>query len=151
MHRAETTVTDLTDLAVVKDHIKSALKNCGYQDWVFSNSNRKAEATPEVLTRELSRKRINSTLPYIQGISDKICRAYKKAGYRLLSNLTRLYANYLLRPDKPPQDQLAGTIYCLECEDCHKRYIGESARPLDKRIKELLPPDLPPPQPSLSI
>ena len=38
--------------------------------------------------------------------------------------------------DNPPPDQLAGTVYCLECEDCHKCYIGESARPLGKLIKE---------------
>ena len=40
--------------------------------------------------------------------------------------------------DKPPPDQLAGTVYCLECEDCHKCYIEESARPLGKRIKEYI-------------
>ena len=38
--------------------------------------------------------------------------------------------------DKFLLDQLAGTVYCFECEDCHKCYIGESARPLGKRIKE---------------
>ena len=42
----------------------------------------------------------------------------------------------LVAPKDKPRDQLAGTVYCLECEDCHKCYIGKSARPLGKRIKE---------------
>ena len=50
---------------------------------------------------------------------------------------TRLLRQLLVAPkDKPLPDQLAGTVYCLECEDCHKYYIGESARPRGKRIKE---------------
>ena len=95
MHRAETTVTEPSDLAVEKDHIKSALKNCGYQNWVFSNSDRKSELSPESNQREPTGRRIYSTLPYIQGISDKLRRAYKKAGYVLLSNLTRHFASCL--------------------------------------------------------
>ena len=137
MHRAETTVTEPTDLAVEKDHIKSALKNCGYQDWVFSNSSRKAEATPAVNPSGPPQRRIFSTLPYIQGISDKIRRAYKKAGVHTSFKPHKTLRQLLVAPkDKPPPDQLAGTVYCLECEDCHKCYIGESARPLGKRIKE---------------
>ena len=31
---------------------------------------------------------------------------------------------------------MAGTVYCLECEDFRKCYIGESARPLSKHIKK---------------
>ena len=31
---------------------------------------------------------------------------------------------------------MAGTVNCLECEDCHKCFIGESARPLLKHMKE---------------
>ena len=107
MHRAETTVTEPTDLAVEKDHIKSALKNCGYQDWVFSNSNRKAEASPEVHTRETSKKRIYSMLLYIQGILDKIHRAYKKVGVQTSFKPYKTLRQLLVAPkDKPPQDQL---------------------------------------------
>ena len=137
MHRAETTVTEPSDLAVEKDHIKSALKNCGYQNWVFSNSVRKSELSHESNQREPTGRRIYSTLPYIQGISDKLRRAYKKAGVHTSFKPHKTLRQLLVAPkDKPPPDHLAGTVYCLECEDCHKCYIGESARPLGKRIKE---------------
>ena len=137
MHRAETTVTEPSDLAVEKDHIKSALKKCGYQNWVFSNSDRKSELSPESNQREPTGRRIYSTLPYIQGISDKLRRAYKKAGVHTSFKPHKTLLQLLVAlKDKPPPDQLAGTVYCLECEDCHKCYIGESARPLGKRIKE---------------
>ena len=137
MHRAETTVTEPSDFAVEKDHIKSALKNCGYQNWVFSNSDRKSEISAESNQREPTGRRIYSTLPYIQGILDKLRRAYKKSGVHTSFKPHKTLRQLLVVPkDKPPPDQLAGTVYCLECEDCHKCYIGESARPLGKRIKE---------------
>ena len=37
-HRAETTVTEPSDLAVEKDHVKSALKNCGLSELGFSQT-----------------------------------------------------------------------------------------------------------------
>ena len=136
MHRAETTVTEPSDLGVEKENIKSALKNCGYQNWVFSNSDRKSECTPEVNQRELTGRRIYSTLPYIQGISDKIRKAYKKEGVHTSFKPHKILHQLLVVPKDKPPNQLAGTVYCLECEDCHKCYIGESARPLGKRIKD---------------
>ena len=63
MHRAETTVTEPSDLAVEKGHIKSALKNCGYQDWIFSNSDRKSERTPEVNQRVPTDTKITLLFP----------------------------------------------------------------------------------------
>ena len=125
-----------SDLAVEKDHIKSVLKNCGYQNLVFSNSDRKSEHSPEIKQRELTGRRIYSTLPYIQGISDKLRRAYKKAGVQTSFKPHKTLRQLLLAPKDKPPDQLAGTVYCLECEDCHKCYIEESTRPLGKRIKE---------------
>ena len=75
MHRAETTVTEPSDLAVEK--IKSALKSCGYQNWVFSNSDRKSECTPEINQREPTERTTYSTLPYIQGI---VTESLKESG-----------------------------------------------------------------------
>ena len=125
MHRAETTVTEPSDLAVGKDHIKFVLKNCGYQNWVFSNSDRKSEANQ----REPTGRRSYSTLPCIHDISNKISRAYKKAGVHTSFKPHKTLRQLLVAPkDKPPRDQLAGTVYCLECEDCHNWYIGESTR-----------------------
>ena len=38
--------------------------------------------------------------------------------------------------DKPSLEQTSGTVYKLSCSDCDSTYIGESSRPLGKRIKE---------------
>ncbi len=38
--------------------------------------------------------------------------------------------------DKPPLEQIPETVYDVSCEDCDSSYIGESARPLGKTLKE---------------
>ena len=58
MHRAETTVTEPCDLKVVKEHIKSALKVRGYEDWIFSTSCKEKTASSNI-------RKFFATLPYI--------------------------------------------------------------------------------------
>ena len=101
------------------------------------NSDKKSAATPEATPGDPPQRRIYSTIPYIEGISDRIRRAYKKAGVSASFRPYKTLRQLLVAPkDKPPAEQISGTVYCLECEDCHKCYIGESARPLGKRVKE---------------
>ena len=137
MHRAETTVTEPSDLAVKKITSNLPWKTVVIKTGFFSNSYRKSELSPESNQMEPTGRRIYSTLHYIQDISEKLRRAYKKAGVHTSFKPHKTLRQLLVAPkDKPPPDQLAGTVYCLECEDCHKCYIRESARRLGKRIKE---------------
>ena len=55
----------------------------------------------------------------------------------LVLNPTKLLRKLLVAPkDKPPRDQTSGTVYKFKCGGCTSTYIGESGRPLGKRIKE---------------
>ena len=114
MHRMENTVTEPTDLAVEKNHIKSALKNSGYQNWVFSNSDSKVESTPEVNQKEASRK---ANLFYL---------SYKKAEvHTSFKPLTRIFASYAPK-DKPPLINWLGLIFP---EKSWKPFISERRSP----------------------
>jgi predicted GIY-YIG superfamily endonuclease len=64
----------------------------------------------------------------------RIFRKHEVPAYHKPGNTLR---NLLVHPkDKTPMEDQCGTIYHYKCEQCNKTYIGESARPLKKRIKE---------------
>ena len=45
--------------------------------------------------------------------------------------------NNLVRPkDRTIKEKKSGAIYLIKCETCSKEYIGETSRPLGKRIDE---------------
>ena len=45
--------------------------------------------------------------------------------------------------DKTPDLNKCGVIYEIQCPECDKNYVGETARPLSTRVKEHLNPRAP--------
>ena len=95
MHRVETTVTEPSVLAVEKDLIKSALKNCGYQNWVFSNSDRKSELSLNPTKGSLQVEECILPFPIFRASRISYAELTRKRGHILLSNLTRHFARCL--------------------------------------------------------
>ena len=138
MNRADTTVTEPGDLAEEHNHIKQALRICGYKDWTFTSASIKSKPNPVPVSSDKPPQRhVYATLPFIEGISNKLRRAYQEVGVTTSFKPHKTLRKLLVAPkDKPPHDQTSGTVYKFKCGGCTSTYIGESGRPLGKRIKE---------------
>ena len=71
------------------------------------------------------------------GLSEKLCRIYKKHNITLCSKPGHTLRQALVAP-KDPVDKLdkCGVVYNIDCGGCSKCYIGETGRPLKTRLKE---------------
>ncbi len=83
------------------------------------------------------RVQLQTLVPIEGGVSERLHRAFKKVGVVTSFKPHKTLHHMLVSPkDKPPLQQIPGTVYHVRCEDCDSTYIGESARPLGKRLKE---------------
>ena len=75
-------------------------------------------------------------LPYVQGVSEPLCRCLEQQGIRTLFKSETTLRSHLVRPkdtvDLAKQD---GVVYRIPCE-CGKVYVGETGRSMHERIKE---------------
>ncbi len=136
-HRCETIVTSEEDRTKEKGLLKDALKKCGYPDWAFRERKRtEANTGQETGGGEKDRKHL-VVLPYAQGVSEKLCRVFKKHNTNVAFKPERTIRNMLVAPkDKPPRDSACGVVYKIECGGCDSEYIGETGRQLGTRLKE---------------
>ena len=73
-------------------------------------------------------------LPYVRGVSEKLARIFKKR--KISSSMkphTKLRA--LLVHPKDKTDPKEG-VYTIDCTGCEKKYVGETKRKLQVRVKE---------------
>jgi predicted GIY-YIG superfamily endonuclease len=76
-------------------------------------------------------------IPYVKGISDMFKRIGNKYNIKTIFKTEHTLRNVFVRtkPDTKSQQQIKHCIYSIPCE-CGRRYIGETSRPLEVRIKE---------------
>ncbi|KAI8513290.1 hypothetical protein Bbelb_099290 [Branchiostoma belcheri] len=84
-------------------------------------------------------KTVNISIPYIQGVSEKIRRILHN--YNIATNFKpcRTLRQMLFHPkDKLKNCVKSDVIYRLKCEDhqCKETYIGETSQPLKERYKQ---------------
>ncbi len=136
-HRCNTIVTKEQDRVTELDALEKALSTCGYPKWTFT---RTAEQTTE--KRRPHRDKPERTkgmvvLPYTQGISEKLCRIFKKHQVNVALKPANSIRRTLVAPkDKTPPQQACGIVYQIGCGDCKATYIGESGRQLRTRLQE---------------
>ena len=73
-------------------------------------------------------------LPYVGGVSEKLARIFKK---RKISSAMKPHTKLraLLVHPKDKTDPKEG-VYTIDCTGCKKKYVGETKRKLQVRVKE---------------
>ena len=83
------------------------------------------------------RKPLSITLPYVQGLSERVKRVLQALGVQVRFRPNRMLCQILVKPKDPiPTSEWNGIMYRIPCKDCSKAYIGQSGRSLVCRIKE---------------
>ena len=75
-------------------------------------------------------------LPYVQGMTERLQRVFKKH-IALHSKPGYTLRQALVAPkDKLSSDEKQGVIYSVRCQGCDGEYIGETERKLSTRMRE---------------
>ncbi|XP_072042731.1 aldo-keto reductase family 1 member B1-like [Amphiura filiformis] len=137
IHRSEI-VTDPADKEEEVSYIKSALRSCGYRDWSFLRAREKKDkSNPQETVFEPASRAFTVTLPYFEGTSERLRRAFNTAGVPTAFKPHQTLRQTLVSPkDKVDKLKQSGTVYKIACAYCHATYIGESGRTLEKRLAE---------------
>ena len=134
-HRAKTISSDNNTLDNELKHIKQALSVCGYAQWVWNSS-----ASNKITTkpRHHDKAPVGSiSIPYVQGATECLSRRIRKAGVSVHVKPTNTIRSMLVAPkDKIKKGDRSCVVYGLECNDCDSMYVGETERPLRKRLTE---------------
>ena len=78
-----------------------------------------------------------TTIPYLQGTSEKIRRILNEAGLKVSFTLVKTIGNFLTVPKDPIQEhEKSQLVYKIPCADCEFVYIGQTKRDLKSRIAE---------------
>lgn len=86
---------------------------------------------------EEDKRKMPQPLPYVKGLTERLTKAFRKAEARVYYKPFNTLRSQLVHPkDKTPKEKKCGVVYEISCGDCNKKYIGETARPLNTRVKE---------------
>ena len=116
MHRAETTVTEPFDLKVVKEHIKSALKVRGYEDWISSNSCKEKTASSDI-------RRFLPPYPIFRRFQINFVGLLKSRWFTFFEASHNLKTNSCLPHWQTPQHQIAGAVTALSVRIAIRRIL----------------------------
>mgnify|MGYP001545966652 CR=1 FL=1 len=130
-------VTEEEDKVEELNTIKKALSICGYPKWTSTKiekdrNNTKEEKKGKKEESEKSRGMI--VLPYVKGTSEKMMRVLRKHRFATAMKPHTTLRRLLVHP----KDKLeAGDgVYSIDCKNCSGKYIGETKRKLNTRVKE---------------
>ena len=133
--RATTITTKPEDLAREMSHLHEVLHNSGYPSWVTKAPNT-TKVTPHPGTNK-THVAGHVTLPYIEGVTEAISRKLHQQGVVTHAVPFDTIRKRLKSPkDKNSISNMCGVVYQLECSEWGENYIGETERPLKKRLNE---------------
>ena len=76
-------------------------------------------------------------VPYIQGVSERIQRVFKKHNFATaMKQYNTLKNNLVHQRDKRETAQTCDCIHEIQCKNCNKTYLGETGRASGTRLKE---------------
>ena len=125
-NRIETLITKDEDKVLEEEHVKNALKNCGYPDWSF---NRKRKSTSEDQIEPYAKV----IIPYIPKLSERLAQKYKKYNIETIHKPTKKIRGIVCHKMKDKVHELdkTGAVYhtgCLKGCDRTRTYVGETER-----------------------
>ncbi|XP_072021762.1 uncharacterized protein [Amphiura filiformis] len=140
LDRKDTIVTETEDRKNEESHIKQALARCGYPEWSINKvkadkEHPKPKKKPPKDSKERSKGLV--VVPYVEGLSERVSRVFKKHGFSTSMKPHRTIRNVLVHPkDKRDPLQSAEVIYEIPCQNCPKTYIVETGRLFETRLTE---------------
>ncbi|XP_072037358.1 uncharacterized protein [Amphiura filiformis] len=74
-------------------------------------------------------------MPYVQGVSEKVCRFLNRAGVKTYYSRSKKLRDILSHPKDPQPKDHGPCVYSIPCS-CGEQYIGQTKRPLQVRLNE---------------
>ena len=135
-HRANTIVSEECDKEEEYEHLKRVLSISGYPAWAWkAKGSRKINISQR--TRSQHPPKGHVTLPYIGGITEPLCRKFRKAGIAAHTRPHTTLRSILVAPkDKTKDTDKCGVVYEFKCNKCDANYVGETERQFRKRKAE---------------
>ncbi|XP_078586425.1 galactosylceramide sulfotransferase-like [Branchiostoma floridae x Branchiostoma japonicum] len=109
---------------------------CGYRQWSFNKALKPShESKKPSISKPLDKKKktVNATIPYIQGVSEKLRRILQNFNIATNFKPHSTLRQKLVHPkDRVQKGTKSDVIYRLKCEgpQCNDTYIGETSQPL---------------------
>jgi len=137
LKRAEEFTQEQQDRDAEIKHVHEALRANDYEPWILELPKARPPRPPSERGQGRNDRSKNLPLPYIKGTSEPVARILKKYGIHTYHKPYNTIREKLVHPkDKPPKWKKCGVVYKITCQTCQQCYIGETGRPLGKRIEE---------------
>ena len=139
-YRADTIISDPEEIRKEKEHVRTALSQCGYPDWAFHKANKPQRDTqaPERGTGN-DRQPQRVSLPYVEGLSDRLRKVFRQHSIQVSCKPTNSLRQALVHvKDKTPPEKRSHVIYGLKCphSNCEETYVGETQQAVKKRASQ---------------
>ena len=140
------TISEPSSLNGELEHLNQVLTKNGYnkKDIIrtterlknkISSSTNTETSREEEKEREEQENKKWTTLPYLQGTTERISRILSKHNIKVISKPQRKIAQLLPNPKDQRSHLETPGVYKIPCS-CGKAYIGETGRKISTRIKE---------------
>lgn len=138
LHRAEHLCDEEYKTQEIQ-HVSNVLQTNGYPLSRINKISHKVR-NPKMPTQNSSPSDVSPafvSIPYISGVSERISRIFRKYDVNIAHQPSRKLRNELCHlKDKRSVGERAGVVYQLDCKDCDAKYVGETGRQLQDRMKE---------------
>ena len=141
LDRMECIVTEEADKLEEERKIRSALAQCGYPKWSIDKTKQQMQNKQSKAKQSkkdgAERSKGMVVLPYVQGVSERLQRSFKKYGINTAMKPHNTLKRLLVHPkDKIDALQTCDCVYEIPCQTCNKTYIGETGRKFETRLNE---------------
>ena len=118
-------------------HVHNALRTNGSTEWALVIPKQKTKTKPTLASKGNTRPP-SIGLPYVQGLSERLSKTFRQHGVSVYHKPVNTLRSILVHPkDKTPKDKKRGVLHEITCDQATAHvYIGETKRPLWKRVKE---------------